>query len=63
MWVALGGRCLAWAGALLCDARLEALGGAEGGAASPAPLHVLEHHSAHERELRLANAAPLHQVC
>ncbi|XP_013166692.1 PREDICTED: E3 ubiquitin-protein ligase UBR4 isoform X4 [Papilio xuthus] len=62
VWVALGGRCLAWTGALLCDARLEALGGPEGGTAGPAPLHILDHHSAHERELRLAHAAPLHQL-
>ncbi|XP_068628453.1 E3 ubiquitin-protein ligase UBR4 isoform X2 [Battus philenor] len=62
VWVALGGRCLAWSGALLCDARLEALGCPGGDNASPAPLHVLDHHSAHERELRLAHAAPLHQL-
>ncbi|XP_072935202.1 E3 ubiquitin-protein ligase UBR4 isoform X5 [Epargyreus clarus] len=70
VWVALGGRCLAWTGALLGDARLEALGAAPSSvsaqlaaaAASPAPLVVLAHHTAHQRELRLAAAAPLHQL-
>lgn len=61
VWVALGGRCLAWTGALLSDARLEALGGGVVGG-SPAPLRLLAQHSAHQRELRLAAAAPLHQV-
>ncbi|CAG5041717.1 unnamed protein product [Parnassius apollo] len=62
VWVALGGRWLAWSGALLGDARLEALGCEPATADEPAPLHVLDHHSAHERELRLAHAAPLHQL-
>ncbi|XP_028033464.1 protein purity of essence isoform X1 [Bombyx mandarina] len=61
VWVALGGRCLAWTGALLSDARLEALGGGVVGG-SPAPLRLLAQHSAHQRELRLAAAAPLHQL-
>ncbi|KAF9412274.1 hypothetical protein HW555_009165 [Spodoptera exigua] len=63
VWVALGGRCLAWVGALLSDARLEALSCGEAVAASsPAPLHILAQHTAHQRELRLASAAPLHQL-
>ncbi|KAG6463214.1 hypothetical protein O3G_MSEX013738 [Manduca sexta] len=68
VWVALGGRCLAWTSALLADARLEALScgagaSASGAAAStPAPLRVLPQHAAHQRELRLAAAAPLHQL-
>ncbi|XP_047525824.1 E3 ubiquitin-protein ligase UBR4 [Pieris napi] len=63
VWVALGGRCLSWLGALLADARLEALSsGSDGAANTPASLHISTHHSAHQRELRLALAAPLHQL-
>ncbi|XP_060810461.1 E3 ubiquitin-protein ligase UBR4 isoform X2 [Amyelois transitella] len=63
VWVALGGRCLAWVGALLADARLEALSvGRSVSSAPSAPLHVLAQHTAHQRELRLAAAAPLHQL-
>ncbi|XP_047533883.1 protein purity of essence isoform X2 [Vanessa atalanta] len=63
VWVALGDRCLAWTGALLSDARLEALSAASAPAAdTPAPLQILAHHTAHQRELRLASAAPLHQL-
>lgn len=62
VWVALGGRCLAWVGALLADARLETLSCGEVTDVSPAPLHILAQHTAHQRELRLASAAPLHQV-
>ncbi|CAG9783229.1 unnamed protein product [Diatraea saccharalis] len=62
VWVALGGRCLAWVGALLADARLEALSCGDTMPASPAPLHILAQHTAHQRELRLAAAAPLHQL-
>ncbi|XP_045509166.1 E3 ubiquitin-protein ligase UBR4 isoform X8 [Colias croceus] len=62
VWVALGGRCLAWAGALLADARLEALSAPSDSAPAPAPLDILSHHTAHHRELRIASAAPLHQL-
>ncbi|XP_047028788.1 protein purity of essence [Helicoverpa zea] len=62
VWVALGGRCLAWVGALLSDARLEALSCGEAVVTTPAPLHILAQHTAHQRELRLASAAPLHQL-
>ncbi|XP_038209068.1 E3 ubiquitin-protein ligase UBR4 isoform X2 [Zerene cesonia] len=62
VWVALGGRCLAWAGALLADARLEALSAPSDSAPSRAPLDILSHHTAHHRELRIASAAPLHQL-
>ncbi|CAB3259165.1 unnamed protein product [Arctia plantaginis] len=62
VWVALGGRCLAWLSALLSDARLEALSCGEAVPAAPAPLHILAQHTAHQRELRLASAAPLHQL-
>lgn len=62
VWVALGGRCLAWVGALLADARLEALSCGDANTQSAAPLHILAQHTAHQRELRLAQAAPLHQV-
>ncbi|XP_039765320.1 protein purity of essence isoform X3 [Pararge aegeria] len=65
VWVALGGRCLAWTGVLLSDARLEALSTSNintSTSAIPAPLQILAHHTAHQRELRLASAAPLHQL-
>ncbi|XP_061383112.1 E3 ubiquitin-protein ligase UBR4 isoform X4 [Danaus plexippus] len=63
VWVALGGRCLSWMGALLSDARLEAMSvTTTAGTSSPAPLQILAHHTAHQRELRLATAAPLHQL-
>ncbi|XP_061716898.1 protein purity of essence isoform X2 [Cydia pomonella] len=62
VWVALGGRCLAWLGALLSDARLEALSGGTTGTSAPAPLAILGQHTAHERELRLTSAAPVHQL-
>ncbi|XP_063828894.1 E3 ubiquitin-protein ligase UBR4 [Ostrinia nubilalis] len=62
VWVALGGKCLSWVGALLSDARLEALSSGDGSQATPAPLHILAQHTAHQRELRLASAAPLHQL-
>lgn len=63
VWVALGGRCLAWVGALLGDGRLEALScGGEVDEATPAPLAIRQQHSAHQRELRLVSAAPLHQL-
>lgn len=68
VWVALGGRWLAWTRALLEDARLEALSygpPAAPGAApatTPAPLLILAQHSAHQRVMRLTAAAPLHQV-
>ncbi|CAH0722275.1 unnamed protein product, partial [Brenthis ino] len=64
VWVALGGRCLAWTGALLSDARLEALSVTSPSTTSetPAPLQILAHHTAHQRELRLISAAPLHQL-
>ncbi|CAH2989845.1 unnamed protein product [Chilo suppressalis] len=62
VWVALGGRCLAWVGALLADARLEALSCGDTTPSSAAPLHILAQHTAHQRELRLAAAAPLHQL-
>ncbi|XP_026324095.1 E3 ubiquitin-protein ligase UBR4 isoform X3 [Hyposmocoma kahamanoa] len=62
VWVALGGRCLAWVGALLADARLEALSCGDVTSQSAAPLHILAQHTAHQRELRLAQAAPLHQL-
>ncbi|XP_069365949.1 E3 ubiquitin-protein ligase UBR4 isoform X13 [Maniola hyperantus] len=65
VWVALGGRCLAWTGALLSDARMEAMSTSNittPSSAIPAPLQILAHHTAHQRELRLASAAPLHQL-
>lgn len=62
VWVALGGRCLAWVGALLADARLEALSCGTSVGGLPAPLKILEQHTAHQRALRLSAAAPLHQV-
>ncbi|KAL0896018.1 hypothetical protein ABMA27_012006 [Loxostege sticticalis] len=62
VWVALGGKCLSWIGALLSDARLEALSCGDVSQATPAPLHILAQHTAHQRELRLASAAPLHQL-
>ncbi|KAJ0180973.1 hypothetical protein K1T71_003058 [Dendrolimus kikuchii] len=62
VWVALGGRCLAWMSALLADARLEALSCGDAVAANAAPLQILAQHTAHQRELRLASAAPLHQL-
>ncbi|XP_041973883.1 protein purity of essence isoform X2 [Aricia agestis] len=73
VWVALGGRCLAWTSTLLADGRLDALGAGQtaseagqtasgAGQTAPAPLDVVAHHAALERELRLATAAPLHQL-
>ncbi|CAH0600763.1 unnamed protein product [Chrysodeixis includens] len=62
VWVALGGRCLAWVGALLSDARLETMSCGDAVVTTPAPLHILAQHTAHQRELRLASAAPLHQL-
>lgn len=62
VWVALGGRCLAWLDALLSDGRLETLNAPEATEQQAAPLHILAQHSAHQRELRLAAPAPLHQV-
>ncbi|KAJ2946624.1 hypothetical protein O0L34_g12681 [Tuta absoluta] len=62
VWVALGGRCLAWASTLLADARLEALSCGFSPQETPAPLHIHAQLTAHQRELRLAAAAPLHQL-